>query len=77
LSDDEIRAAWGRLAREEGAFCEPASAAGFACVESTQASGRVAVAILTGHGLKDAGAVDQSAEDTVEPTLEAVLEAIA
>jgi threonine synthase len=77
LSDDEIRAAWRRLAREEGAFCEPASAAGFACVESSQSPGRVAVAIVTGHGLKDTDAVDQSAGDTVEPTIEAVLEAIA
>jgi threonine synthase len=75
LTDDEIRAAWQRLARDEGAFCEPASAAGFACVEG--GAGRLAVAIVTGHGLKDTGAVDQSAEDSVEPTLEAVLEAIA
>jgi threonine synthase len=74
LTDDEIRAAWRRLAREEGAFCEPASAAGFAAVQGFAGT---AVAIVTGHGLKDTGAVDQSAEETVEPTVEAVLEAVA
>jgi threonine synthase len=76
LSEDQLRAAWERLAKEEGAFCEPASAAGVAalelCAESTL-SGRVAVAILTGHGLKDAEAVAQTAEVVVEPTLDAVL----
>jgi threonine synthase len=80
LSEDELRSAWERLAKEEGAFCEPASAAGLAalehCVESTL-SGRVAVAILTGHGLKDVDAVAAPAEAVVEPTLEAVLEVLA
>jgi threonine synthase len=79
LTEDQLRAAWERLAREEGAFCEPASAAGLAalelCVDSTLA-GKVAVAILTGHGLKDADAVPQPAETVVEPTLEAVLEVL-
>jgi threonine synthase len=79
LSEDQLRAAWERLAKEEGAFCEPASAAGLAvlelCVESTL-SGRVAVAILTGHGLKDAEAVAQTAEVIVEPALDAVLEVL-
>jgi threonine synthase len=79
LTEEQLRAAWERLAREEGAFCEPASAAGLAalelCVDSTL--GKVAVAILTGHGLKDAEAVPQPAEAVVEPTLEAVLEVLA
>jgi threonine synthase len=79
LSEDQLRAAWERLAKEEGAFCEPASAAGVAalevCVESTL-SGRVAVAILTGHGLKDAEAVAQTAEVVVDATLDAVLEVL-
>jgi hypothetical protein len=34
------------------------------------------VCIVTGHGLKDAGAVDDGESQTVEATLEAVLEAI-
>jgi threonine synthase len=79
LGEEQLRAAWERLAREEGAFCEPASAAGLAalelCVDSTL-TGKVAVAILTGHGLKDAEAVPQPAEAVVEPTLEAVLEVL-
>ena len=79
LTEEQIRAAWERLAREEGAFCEPASAAGVAalelCVDSTLA-GKVAVAILTGHGLKDADAVPQPPDTVVEPTLEAVLEVL-
>ncbi|MCW2965982.1 MAG: threonine synthase [Actinomycetia bacterium] len=79
LSEDQLRGAWERLAKEEGAFCEPASAAGVAalerCVESTL-SGRIAVAILTGHGLKDAEAVAQPAEVVVDATLDAVLEVL-
>jgi threonine synthase len=80
LSEEQLRDAWVRLGKEEGAFCEPASAAGFAalelCVESTL-SGKVAVAILTGHGLKDADAVAQDAEVVVDATLDAVLEVLA
>ena len=49
--------------------------AGLLAVESTLA-GKVAVAILTGHGLKDAEAVAQTAEVVVEPTLDAVLEVV-
>jgi threonine synthase len=79
LSEDELRAAWQRLAQEEGAFCEPASAAGLAalqlCADSTR-SGKLAVAILTGHGLKDAEAVAQPPEVVVEATLDAVLEVL-
>ena len=79
LSEDQLRSAWERLAREEGAFCEPASAAGLAalelCHESTL-SGKVAVAILTGHGLKDVDAVASPVEAVVEPTLDAVLEVL-
>src|SRR5262245_21618385 len=79
LGEEQLRAAWERLAREEGAFCEPASAAGLAALETLDAStlaGKVAVAILTGHGLKDADAVPQPVDAVVEPTVEAVLEAL-
>jgi threonine synthase len=79
LSEDQLRASWERLAREEGVFCEPASAAGLAALELCEAStlsGKVVVAILTGHGLKDAEAVAQAAEVVVEPTLDAVLEVV-
>src|SRR4051794_24492695 len=60
LSEDRLRSAWERLANEEGAFCEPASAAGLAALElcdESSLSRKVAVAILTGHGLKDVDAV--------------------
>ncbi len=54
VSDDEILAAWRFLAREEGVFCEPASAAALAGVEASGlASGTRVVCVITGHGLKD------------------------
>lgn len=78
LSEAQLREEWQRLAREEGVFCEPASAAGVAalrlCVDSTRAD--VAVAILTGHGLKDTDSVEEPAASVVDPSLDAVLEAI-
>jgi len=79
LSEEQLRDAWKRLGREEGAFCEPASAAGLAALElsdESSLSGKTAVAILTGHGLKDVDAVAQPPEAVVEPTLEAVLEVL-
>jgi threonine synthase len=75
LTEDELRSAWLRLAREEGVFCEPASAAGVAALAERRPGG-VAVAIVTGHGLKDAGAVDASAAQAVDASLAAVLEAL-
>jgi threonine synthase len=78
LTEQELRDAWARVAREEGVFCEPASAAGVAALENRGVGGaRTVVCILTGHGLKDAAAVDDGAAEPVEPTLDAVLEAIA
>lgn len=77
LGEDELRAAWIRLSREEGIFCEPASAAGVAALLKGGAEGETAVAIVTGHGLKDAGAVDSSAAQVVDASLDAVLGAIA
>ena len=58
VSDDEILEAYRRLGRDEGIFCEPASAASLAgLVKQHRAgvdlAGQVAVCILTGHGLKD------------------------
>jgi threonine synthase len=58
VTDDEILAAWRDLAREEGLFAEPASAAGIAALlrEPPPAGSRV-VCVITGHGLKDPDAV--------------------
>ncbi len=58
VTDDEIYDAYRDLARTEGVFCEPASAASVAGVRKLAAAGRIepgatVVAVLTGHGLKD------------------------
>ena len=65
VTDAQILAAWRDLARLEGVFCEPASAAGVAGLRMLAQQDRVDrdgryVAVLTGHGLKDPGlAVEQ------------------
>ena len=54
VTDEEIIAAWLELAREEGLFCEPSSAAGLACLRGTdELRGARVVVTITGHGLKD------------------------
>jgi len=77
LSEDELREAWSTLARVEGVFCEPASAAGVGALAKLDRRDLTAVCIVTGHGLKDAGAVDASAASEVDASLDAVLEALA
>ena len=57
LSEEQLTSAWQALAREEGIFCEPASAAGIAAVEAVGLRDAVVVCVATGHGLKDPGAV--------------------
>ena len=81
VEDAEILATQKRLAREEGIFCEPASAVSVAGALRDLAAGRIdegatVVCTVTGHGLKDpdvairqAGATELK---TVTPTLEAV-----
>ena len=78
LSEDEIRTAWQRLATMEGTFCEPASAAGFAALlRFAPGAGETVVCILTGHGLKDTGALEGSLNATVvDANLDAVLEVL-
>jgi threonine synthase len=57
VSDEEILSMQLRVARLEGIFCEPASAAGVSGVARLAREGRLGaetvVCILTGHGLKD------------------------
>jgi threonine synthase len=54
VSDEQILDAYRLLAREEGVFCEPASAASVAGLLSHGTGGaRRVVCVLTGHGLKD------------------------
>ncbi|MDQ2965861.1 MAG: threonine synthase, partial [Chloroflexota bacterium] len=71
VTDDEILEAWRDLARVEGIFCEPSSAAGVAGARKLAAaghlSGELVVCVLTGTGLKD----PTTAERAVAPILEA------
>lgn len=58
VSDDEILAAYRKLAASEGVFAEPASSASVAGLLKAVAEGKVdkgstVVCVLTGHGLKD------------------------
>ena len=77
LGEDEIRSAWIELAHSEGIFCEPASAAGIAALRRSPRDGALVVCVVTGHGLKDTGAVADDDGPAVAPTLAAILEAIA
>jgi len=62
LSEEQIEEAWRLVAREEGVFCEPASAAGLAAVAaSVTDAGQSVVCVLTGHGLKDPDATERLA----------------
>jgi threonine synthase len=79
VTDDEILAAYRDLARFEGVFCEPASAASVAGLRKMAGLGRldpdaIAVAVLTGHGLKDPQTAERQVPVVVEaaPTLAAV-----
>jgi threonine synthase len=58
VPDDELLEWWRAIARLEGLFCEPASAAGVAGVAQVRPGGRV-VCVLTGHGLKDPDAAER------------------
>jgi threonine synthase len=64
--DDELVAAWRRLASEEGLFCEPSSAAGLAAVLRGDVEGDRLVVTITGHGLKDPATADRLAPAPVE-----------
>ncbi|MBN2910148.1 threonine synthase [Polycladomyces sp. WAk] len=84
VSDDEILSAYRRLARSEGIFAEPASAASLAGVMKMWAQGVLrpgskVVCVLTGNGLKDPSTALEAA--AVQPrvipcTMDAVLEEI-
>jgi len=83
VGDDAILDAQARLAREEGIFCEPASAAALAVLENAVAAGAIApgarvVCVLTGTGLKDPAAVSGALTPPVdvEPDIDAVATAL-
>ncbi len=71
VTDDEILAAYRDLARIEGMFCEPASAASVAGVRKLAEAGRIdpgatIVCVLTGHGLKDPDTAARQSERVIE-----------
>ena len=83
VTDAQILEAYREVARREGIFCEPSSAAGVAALRDSVAAGRTSadatcVCVCTGHGLKDAqfapGLDDQAAP--LPATVEAVAAAL-
>ena len=84
VTDAEIVAAYQLLAKSDGIFVEPASAAALAGVIRSQQAGAIpagslVVATMTGHGLKDPDNAIENAEVeavTVEADLDAVKAAI-
>jgi threonine synthase len=84
VEDSEILSAYKFLAREEGIFAEPASAAPVAGVLKLSEQkffqpGQVVVCVLTGHGLKDPGTATDHCEtsECLPAHLEALEEVIA
>ena len=81
VDDNEIIDAYLRLAREEGIFCEPASAASVAGLIKlpklgVDLTGKTIVCILTGNGLKDPGTAEKRALvelEYVEPDIDSVM----
>ena len=81
VSDDEILQAYRLVARCEGVFCEPSSAAGLAGIARGlregwfQARGKRVVCVLTGHGLKDPDTAIKgcAAPVTIEPRIDNLL----
>ena len=84
VDDNEIVDAYLRLAREEGLFCEPASAASVAGLLKmpelgVDLTGKTVVCILTGNGLKDPGTAEKRALvelEYVEPDIDSVMSLI-
>ena len=71
VTDAEILHAYRDLARREGIFCEPSSAASLAGIRNVAASGdlrrdELVVCVLTGNGLKDPDAAGVVPPDLVE-----------
>ncbi len=82
VTDEEIIAAYQRMAREEGIFCEPASAASVAglikAAATTDLHGQTCVCIITGAGLKDPDAAKgfESHDIEVPARLDAIEDAL-
>lgn len=81
VADDEILEAQRLLAALEGVFAEPAGAVSIAAARRLRQSGAIGskesvVAVVTGHGLKQLVEHRLSEIPTIEPTLEALEQAI-
>jgi threonine synthase len=83
VTDEQILAAYRDLARLEGVFCEPASAASIAGLRAMAVAGHLdpdalVVAVLTGHGLKDPATAEGQVPGVLEagPTLGSVAVAL-
>ncbi len=80
-TDDEILDAQQLLARNEGVFCEPASATSLAGAMRDIKSGKIpagstVVCTLTGHGLKDPDVAIAQGRNTPLVTVEATLASV-
>lgn len=84
VTDDEIIEAYNIMARQEGIFCEPASAASVAGLlklarGGMRFDGRKIVCVITGSGLKDpdaADAVEPAAIDELPADISAIERAL-
>jgi threonine synthase len=85
IPDAEILTAARQIAHLEGIFCEPSSATGVAALRASVAAGHTpssarCVAVLTGHGLKDAQAtlldLPSDPPTPIAPTANAVASAL-
>jgi len=80
VSDEEILAAYRLLARNEGIFCEPASAAsvaGLLKIKDQVPEGAKIVCVLTGNGLKDPTSAIDHCENSVKTGIPADPQALA
>ena len=82
VSDAQILAAQAELARRDGVFVEPASAAGVAGMLSELAAGdsyaaKTVVITVTGHGLKDTATALESHAGFVDTVVDADVDAAA
>lgn len=84
VTDEEILKAYNFLAKNEGVFCEPASATSVAGLmkyhkKLNYNKDSVAVCVLTGHGLKDPNTAISQTEnigEAIEPSIELISEII-
>jgi len=78
LADEAILDAWRELARAEGVFCEPSSAAGLAALGTFELQrDSIVVCVVTGHGLKDPDTAARLSPEpgAVDPDPDAIAEA--